>query len=67
MRIDLSVFWSFVITMGTFGFRNIIAAIIVLMLRLQAVRHRAGGVDDEHRCGLRVAGLGLGGRVHLHL
>ena len=29
--------------------------------------HRAGGVDDEHRCGLRVAGLSRGGRVHLHL
>ena len=28
--------------------------------------HRAGGIDDEHRCGLRVAGLGRGGRVHLH-
>ena len=67
MRIDLSVFWIFVIVMGTYVFRNIIAASSVLMLRQQAVRHRAGGVDDEHRCGLRVAGLGLGGRVHLHL
>ena len=43
-----------------------VAAISVLMLRQQAVRHRAGGIDDEHRCSLRVAGLGLGGRVHLH-
>ena len=34
---------------------------------LNAVSHRARGIDDEHRCGLRVAGLGLGGRVHLHL
>ena len=43
-----------------------VAVISVLMLRQQAVRHRAGGVDDEHRCGLRVAGLSRGGRVHLH-
>ena len=34
--------------------------------KLSVITHRAGGIDDEHRCGLRVAGLGLGGRVHLH-
>ena len=44
-----------------------IAASSVLMLRLQAVRHRAGGIDDEHRCGLVVVGMSRGGRVHLHL
>ena len=43
-----------------------VAAISVLMLRQQAVRHRAGGIDDEHRCGLRVAGLSRGGRVHFY-
>ena len=43
-----------------------VAVISVLMLRQQAVRHRAGSIDDEHRCSLRVAGLGRGGRVHLH-
>ena len=35
--------------------------------KLSVITHRAGGIDDEHRCGLIVAGLSRGGRVHLHL
>ena len=41
-------------------------AIVVFLMKWFLAAHRAGGIDDEHRCGLRVAGLGLGGRVHLH-
>lgn len=33
---------------------------------LATLAHRAGGIDDEPRCGLRVAGMSRGGRVHLH-
>ena len=40
---------------------------VVNMPSLATLTHRTGRIDDEHRCGLRVAGLGLGGRVHLHL
>ena len=64
MRIDFAV--TGMMSVAQYSCGNV-AAISVLMLRQQAVRHRAGGIDDEHRCGLRVAGLGLGGRVHLHL
>ena len=63
MRIDFGVTGMKSVALYSCG--NV-AVISVLMFRQQAVRHRAGGIDDEHRCGLRVAGLGLGGRVHLH-
>ena len=34
---------------------------VVNMPSLATLTHRTGRIDDEHRCGLRVAGLGRGG------
>ena len=50
MMIDF--FCAQMVSIALFSCGNV-AVISVLMLRQQAVRHRAGGVDDEHRCGLR--------------
>ena len=63
MRIDFGV--TGMISVALYSCGNV-AVISVLMLRQQAVHHRAGGIDDEHRCGLRVAGLSRGGRVHFY-